>query len=122
MPFQLPRYQAPDFDAPCSRQAPSVRTVPVEMDGVAPHGFRAASILLESFKVGGRWLLPEKGRRDRAPVPRGNRIGIVEFRRLRDRGSLSVTSIATDAQDFPIRLKNNPMEPCPESAAAGVRS
>lgn len=121
MPFQLPRYQAPDFDAPCSRQAPSVRTVPVEMDGVAPHGFRAASILSESFKVGGRWLLPEKGRRDRAPVPREHRIGIVEFRRLRDRGSRSVT-IATDARDFPIRLKNNPMEPCPESAAAGVRS
>ena len=60
MPFQLPEYLAPDFDAPKFRQAPSARTAPAPRDGIAPEGFHAMSIFPEYFKVGKRWLLPEE--------------------------------------------------------------
>lgn len=83
MPFELPQYQAPDFGTPQFRQAPSVRTVPVEKDGVAPDGFHAMSIFPEYFKVGERWLLPGESRMDCVAVLRGERLDIVEFRHLR---------------------------------------
>lgn len=83
MPFQLPRYQQPDFDAPGFRRAPSVRTVPVERDGIAPDGFHAMSIFPEYFKVGDRWLLAGESRMDCVAVLRGGELDIVEFRRLR---------------------------------------
>ena len=83
MPFQLPQYRPPDFDAPRFRQAPPVRTAPVEHDGVAPDGFHAMSIFPEYFKVGDRWLLPEGSRMDCVPVLREDRIDILEFRCLR---------------------------------------
>ena len=65
MPFQLPEYLAPDFDAPKFRQAPSARTAPAPRDGIAPEGFHAMSIFPEYFKVGERWLLPGESRMDR---------------------------------------------------------
>ena len=83
MPFQLPEYLAPDFDAPKFRQAPSARTAPAPRDGIAPEGFHAMSIFPEYFKVGERWLLPEESRMDCVAVPRGDWIDIVEFRRLK---------------------------------------
>ena len=83
MSFQLPEYQAPDFDAPKFRQAPPARTAPAPRDGIAPEGFHAMSIFPEYFKVGERWLLPEESRMDCVAVPREDRIDIVEFRRLR---------------------------------------
>lgn len=83
MSFQLPEYQAPDFDAPKFRQAPPARTVPAPRDGIAPEGFHAMSIFPEYFKVGERWLLPGESRMDCVAVPREDRIDIVEFRRLR---------------------------------------
>ena len=83
MSFQLPEYQAPDFDAPKFRQAPPARTAPAPQDGIAPEGFHAMSIFPEYFKVGERWLLPGESRMDCVAVPREDRIDIVEFRRLR---------------------------------------
>ena len=83
MSFQLPEYQAPDFDAPKFRQAPPARTVPAPRDGIAPEGFHAMSIFPEYFKVGERWLLPGESRMDCVAVLRGDQIDIVEFRRLR---------------------------------------
>lgn len=121
MPFQLPRYQAPDFDAPCFRQAPSVRTVPVEMDGVAPDGFHAMSIFPEYFKVGERWLLPEESRMDCVPVLRGNWIDIVEFRRLRA-GDLVVMGRTEDGSEGIYMHLDAFREEEPEADAFAFRS
>ena len=86
MTFRLPEYQAPNFEASFLKNAPSVLTAPVEIDGVAPVGFHATSIFPEYFKVNDLWLLANESRMDCVPVLRKGRDGpwvdIVEFRRL----------------------------------------
>ncbi|MDR1731157.1 MAG: hypothetical protein LBR61_03600 [Synergistaceae bacterium] len=87
MSFNLPDYPMPDFDAPRFKNAPGVRTLPVQKEGIAPENYHAMSIFPEFFKIGNRWILPEGSRMDCVPVLRGGgdeaQIDIVEFRRLR---------------------------------------
>ena len=61
MSFQLPEYQAPDFDAPKFRQAPPARTVPAPRDGIAPEGFYAVPIFPEYFDIGCRTAVQGHG-------------------------------------------------------------
>lgn len=102
MAFTLPEYQMPDFNASPLGNAPSIRTSPVEKDGVAPSGYHAMSIFPEYFRIGDRWVLPEESRMDCVPVVRGSgsdaRIDIVEFRRLK-RGDEVVIGRTEDGSD-----------------------
>ncbi len=66
--FRLREYIGPDFGQDIFRQAPSVRLMPVEKDGVAPLGYHAMSIYPEYFKVGDEWILAEESRMDTVPV------------------------------------------------------
>lgn len=102
MAFTLPEYRAPDFDAPSLRNAPQIRTSPVEIDGVAPENYHAMSIFPEYFRCGDRWILPEESRMDCVPVVReaagGVIIDIVEFRRLK-RGDRVITGRTEDGSE-----------------------
>jgi lysine-ketoglutarate reductase/saccharopine dehydrogenase-like protein (TIGR00300 family) len=102
MIFQLPEYHAPDFDAPPLKDAPSVRTSPVERDGIAPEDYHATSIFPEYFKVESRWILPEESRMDCVPVVRASGgdawVDVVEFRRLL-RGDAVVIGRRDDGSD-----------------------
>ena len=120
--FDMPCYLAPDFTVPELRDAPDARLTPAPMDGVAPEGYHATSIYPEYFKMGGRWVLAQESRMDCVAV--GNMapsfrvadgkvrplfiytVDISEFavNKLRDRGSLSVTSFIANAQDFLVNV------------------
>ena len=61
MAFELPRYHAPDFDAPELKTAPDARRACAPKDGVAPDGYHSTSMYPEYFKIGGvmRWMIFE---------------------------------------------------------------
>lgn len=84
MPFELPAYSPPDFDAPALQTAPPVRFEPVEIPGVAPAGYHATSVFPEYFRLAdGRWRLLAESRMDCVVVLRaGGALEAVEARRL----------------------------------------
>ena len=45
MAFELPRYHAPDFDAPELKTAPDARWACAPKDGVAPDGYVTENLL-----------------------------------------------------------------------------
>ena len=47
MAFELPRYHAPDFDAPELKTAPDARWACAPKDGVAPDGYHSTSMYPE---------------------------------------------------------------------------
>ncbi len=98
MDFSLTPYRAPDFDEPRFLSAPDANLLPAPMDRAAPAGFHAMSIFPEYFKVGGKWLLAEESRMDCVPVYDGERIRVVEFRRLR-RGDLVAVGRSEDGSE-----------------------
>ena len=91
MAFELPRYHAPNFDAPELKTAPDARWACAPKDGVAPDGYHSTSMYPEYFKIGGVWRLAEESRMD-------GRLDVVENRNLKrgDRVILGRTEKGAD--------------------------
>ena len=84
MAFELPRYHAPDFNAPELKTAPDARWACAPKDGVAPEGFHSTSMYPEYFKIGGVWRLAEESRMDASVVLRADgRLEGVENRNVK---------------------------------------
>ena len=84
MAFELPRYHAPNFDAPELKTAPDARWACAPKDGVAPDGYHSTSMYPEYFKIGGVWRLAEESRMDASVVLRADgRLDVVENRNLK---------------------------------------
>lgn len=81
--FELKKYHAPDFTRECFVNAPDVRLVAVEKDGVAPSGYHATSIFPEYFRINGQWILAEDSRMDCVAVYCNGKVNAVEFRNLK---------------------------------------
>ena len=99
MAFELPRYHAPDFDAPELKTAPDARWACAPKDGVAPDGYHSTSMYPEYFKIGGVWRLAEESRMDASVVLRADgRLDVVENRNLKrgDRVVLGRTEKGAD--------------------------
>ena len=61
MSFTLPVYQPPDFAALGLGDAPDVKLVPAERDGVVPEQYHATTMFPEYFRLNGRWVLRYAG-------------------------------------------------------------
>ena len=108
MSFTLPAYRAPDFTALGLEDAPEVRLVPVERDGVAPAGYHATTLFPEYFRLNGRWVLAEESRMDCVAVCRAGAVSIVEFRGLKRVTPLSGSRPRLRAGSrFPIAARGN---------------
>ena len=83
MSFSLPHYLAPDFAALGLDQAPEVKLVPAERDGVVPDGYHATTLFPEYYHLNGRWVLAEDNRMDCVAVVQDGAIRIVEFRNVK---------------------------------------
>ena len=84
MKFELPEYNAPDFNEKRFKAAPDVMIASCDMDGVAPGNYHSTSIYPEYFKIGGEWKLAEESRMDCAVVLRDNGwLDVVEGRNIR---------------------------------------
>ena len=81
--FELKNYHEPDFTEERFAGAPDAVYQAVEKEGVAPENFHSMSIFPEYFKVKGKWTLAGESRMDCVPVLNGERIEVVEFRKLR---------------------------------------
>ena len=68
MPFEMPRYYAPDFTLEKFRNAPNVKYAAADMDGVAPDNYHSTSMYPEYFKIDGNWVLAEESRMDSSVV------------------------------------------------------
>jgi lysine-ketoglutarate reductase/saccharopine dehydrogenase-like protein (TIGR00300 family) len=88
MPFDMLKYNEPDFKKQVFCSAPNVLTECVKIKGVAPENYHATTIYPEYFKVKGKWLLAEQSRMDCVVVVKSNdenqtdEIEIKEFRKL----------------------------------------
>jgi lysine-ketoglutarate reductase/saccharopine dehydrogenase-like protein (TIGR00300 family) len=91
-------YHAPDFTAPRLAGAPEARFAPVPADGVLPEGFFSTSNLPTYVRVNGRWLLPSRPRMDCAIRRDGDRLEVIEPRRLR-RGDQVAMGLAEDGSE-----------------------
>ncbi|WP_302780472.1 hypothetical protein [Intestinimonas butyriciproducens] len=83
MSFTLPVYQPPDFAALGLGDAPDVKLVPAERDGVVPEQYHATTMFPEYFRLNGRWVLAEESRMDCVAVCRDGAVSIVEFRNVK---------------------------------------
>ena len=83
MSFSLPSYRAPDFSALGLDQAPEVRLVPAEQDGVMPRNYHATTLFPEYYHLNGRWVLARDTRMDCVAVVREDTVRIVEFRNVK---------------------------------------
>ena len=81
--FELPVYNAPDFQESRFAAAPDVRTIPAPGDGILPDDFYATNIYPEYFKLGGQWRLIDAARMDCAVVIRGGQPVATEARRVK---------------------------------------
>ena len=68
MSFTLPVYQPPDFAALGLGDAPDVKLLPAERDGVVPEQYPATTMFPEYFRLNGRWVLAEESRMDSSVV------------------------------------------------------
>ncbi|MDO5717654.1 MAG: hypothetical protein Q4P34_01600 [Tissierellia bacterium] len=87
MKFKMPTFKEPSFEEDRFKNAPNVKLVEVEKDGIAPANYHALSVYPEYFKVNGRWILSTQSRMDTVAVI-DDRLGeesidIVEFRNLK---------------------------------------
>ena len=83
MSFSLPSYRAPDFSALGLDQAPEVRLVQAEQDGVMPRNYHATTLFPEYYHLNGRWVLARDTRMDCVAVVRNGEIDVVEFRNVK---------------------------------------
>ena len=83
MSFVLEKYREPDFENEKLKNAPDAVLREAPKDGVAPDCYHALSIYPEYFKIGGKWLLAEESRMDCVPVFSGEKVEVIEFRRLK---------------------------------------
>jgi hypothetical protein len=81
--FQLPTYQAPNFEEERFVNAPECTLETVKKDGVAPDNYHALSVYPEYYKIQEKWYLAHQSRMDCVPVFTGQGIEIVEFRNLK---------------------------------------
>jgi lysine-ketoglutarate reductase/saccharopine dehydrogenase-like protein (TIGR00300 family) len=88
--FKLPEYCAPDFATKEFLEAPEVRTVPADGDGLLPDDFYATTIYPEYFKIGGVWKLIDAARMDCVVVIRDDGPVATEARRVRKGDSIVV--------------------------------
>lgn len=80
----IPRYRHPDFDRPELASAPVVCTEPASADGVVPRNFHGTSNHPEYVHLGsGRWLLAPESRMDSVLTLDGERLEVVEARRVK---------------------------------------
>ncbi|MFZ5573335.1 MAG: hypothetical protein ACOZF0_23275 [Thermodesulfobacteriota bacterium] len=80
----IPDYIPPDFSIPSLSRAPAVRVSPAPMDGVAPDNYHGTSNHPEYVHLGqGKWMLARENRMDCTMVLRGERIEVMEARRLK---------------------------------------
>jgi len=111
MPFALPHYEPPDFNAPVLCRAPLARFEPAPADGVVPDGYHATSIFPEYFHLSpGLWRLAADSRMD-CVVSRAadGSLLVKEFRRVRSgeliavgRGENGEEGIYVHAEPFPV--------------------
>lgn len=95
----VPRYSPPDFNAPHLASAPIVKTEQVAADGVVPNNFHGTSNHPEYLHVGnGRWLLAPESRMDAVLVLDGERVDVVEARRVR-KGDQVVVGRTEDGEE-----------------------
>jgi len=78
--------------------APLARFEPVPMDGVLPEGFFSTSNLPTYVHMESGWVLPERPRMDCAILRRGDRLEVIEPRRLR-RGDPVALGLAEDGSE-----------------------
>lgn len=84
MSFQIPKYNAPDFNDEIFKSAPFATIVAVTIDGVAPDNFHASSNYPEYvYMQSSRWALAEDSRMDCVLVVNGEKVDSVEGRRLK---------------------------------------
>ena len=84
MCFQLPEYQAPDFQREPLINAPDAVARTAPQDGIAPENYHATTIYPEYFKICGKWTLAANSRMDCvAVVGQDGKIVIREFRKLK---------------------------------------
>jgi len=84
MSFTLPKYVAPNFNQEPLKSSPVVKTVTVELDGVAPDNFHATSNYPEYVKLqSGNWTLTAESRMDCTLVIKGDKVSAVEARNLK---------------------------------------
>lgn len=82
--FALPEYYEPDFSKEQLKNAPDARWEEAAADGVAPENYHSTSMYPEYFKIGGKWLLPEKSRMDSSVVlEKDGTLKVVENRNLK---------------------------------------
>ncbi len=98
MPFTLPTYYAPDFEAMGLLDAPQAAMAPAPMDGVAPAYYHATGIYPEYFHIEGQWHLAEESRMDCVPVWEDGTVKIIEFRRLK-KGQMVVLGRTEDGSE-----------------------
>jgi len=84
MPFQLPKYNPPDFTRTPLCNAPTITVEPVKKTGVAPENFHATSIYPEYFHIQkGKWVLLKDSRMDCVVVlEKDGTLIVKEFRHL----------------------------------------
>jgi lysine-ketoglutarate reductase/saccharopine dehydrogenase-like protein (TIGR00300 family) len=84
MPFSLPHYEPPNFDAAPLARAAAARFVPAPADGIAPDNYHATSNHPEYVRMdSGAWMLVSESRMDCVIVLRKPQLEVVELRRLR---------------------------------------
>ena len=87
MKFEMPKYHHPDFDQDFLKNAPNVKTIEVEKDGISPRHYHALSVYPEYFKINDKWVLATQSRMDTVCVvndtPGEESVNIVEFRNLK---------------------------------------
>jgi len=88
--FQLPVYQAPDFNEARFVAAPNVHTEPAPGDGILPDQFYATNIYPEYFKLAGQWQLIQAARMDCAVVIHNGQPTATEARRVKQGDNIVV--------------------------------
>src|ERR1051326_7809910 len=95
-PTQSP--PVPDFGRPPFAGAREARFEPAPADGVLPDGFFSTSNLPTYVRVGGRWLLAVRPRRDGLIVRGGDVLETVEPRLVRPGGPIAM-GLAEDGSE-----------------------
>ena len=84
MSFKMPTFNHPDFTDEKFINAPDVKYIEAEMDGVAPEYYHSTSMYPEYFKIDGKWTLAKESRMDSSVVinPDGS-LSVVENRNIK---------------------------------------
>jgi hypothetical protein len=84
VPEVMPGFTPPDFSRPDLAGAPVVRVAPAPKDGVLPKNYHGTSNHPEYVHLGaGKWLLAAESRMDSVLILRGEKLEVVEPRRVK---------------------------------------